>query len=120
MLIVFYLFIYYKETRTRNIFGRAQFISKNTKASQLKQTTLFISIKTDTESELLNEVINVFADLLWLFLLEKMSYPFHYNHLFQKGYIFFEATIVYMVLETRNIVEKVQIANNKLSWNCDW
>lgn len=46
----------------------------------------------------LDEVENVVANFIGLFLVDKMGNSFHYNHLFQKRHIFLEPTTVYEIL----------------------
>lgn len=68
-----------------------------------------------SKSELLNKVINVFADLLRLFLVDKVA-AFHHNHFFQTRYIFLKPSVVYIFLVAH--IGQVQITCDKLDWYC--
>lgn len=76
-------------------------------------------------SNLADKLINVPANLLWPFLVEKVSNSFHHNYFLQKGYISLEPTPVYVLPNTWCIVGHVQVTYNKLDWNfnlqsCEW
>jgi hypothetical protein len=64
--------------------------------------------------KLLNKVIYVCADLLSLFLVDKVSNSFHHNYVFQIWHVFLEATVVYIFLHAWNTVHDVQVAGNEL------
>lgn len=65
-------------------------------------------------------LIVAFTNFLWLFLVQKVSYTFHYNNVFQKRHVFLEPTIVYIFLHTRNVVDKIQISDDELHWHFDF
>lgn len=67
-------------------------------------------------SKFLEEVVNVCIDFLWLFLVEEVSYSFHYNNFLQERNILFQTTIVYKFLYSREVIGNVQVAHNKLNW----
>lgn len=70
-----------------------------------------------TLSEFLNEVINVFVDLIRAFLVDKVCNSFHYNDLLQKWHIFLEPTLVYVFLRAWSIIGQVKVTHNKLNRN---
>lgn len=70
-----------------------------------------------TLSEFLNEVINVFVDLIRSFLMDKVCNSFHYNDLLQKWHIFLEPTLVYVFLHAWSIIGQVKVTHNKLNRN---
>ena len=82
-------------------------------------TGTYIGLVMPWWSELVDEVVNVFTDFLWLFLVEKVSYSFHYYYFLQQWYIFLEPTVVYIFLGSWDVIHKVQVAHDKLHWNFD-
>lgn len=65
--------------------------------------------------EFLNEVINVHANLLRFFLVDKMGYSLHDNYFLQERHSFLESAILYVFLHAREVVGKVQVAHDELN-----
>ncbi|XLS61167.1 hypothetical protein HN51_015395 [Arachis hypogaea] len=69
--------------------------------------------------ELGADVVYMGADLIWLFLIYKVSYSFHYNQFLQEWHLFLEATVMYIFLNTRSVIGNIQVSHNELHWNFD-
>lgn len=75
---------YYIETYSENI----PFSRSRTKRGK----------KKPPNSELLDEVKDVFVDLVGHFLIKKMSHIFQHNNFLQQWNIFLKSTIVYVII----------------------
>jgi hypothetical protein len=81
---------------------------------KIDRLTLFF-----TASELVDKFMDVCTDLLCLFLVDKVSNSFHHNHVSQIRHVFLEATVVYIFLDSLDIVDDVFVPHDELRWHFD-
>ena len=61
-------------------------------------------MESESKSELLKEIMDVFVDVVCLLFMQKMAYSFHYNYFLQQWHILLEFTAMYIFLGTCEVI----------------